>query len=73
MYLDHEIVAEAPAGLGAFLPQRSHVVLEAAQVLSEGHEKQSVQLSQERVPRLLRARRLLQGIRECDTPERMLT
>lgn len=55
MYLNHEVVAEAPARLGAFLSQRAHVVLEATQVLGEGHEKQSAQLRQERVPRLLRA------------------
>lgn len=47
MYLDHEVIAEAPAGLGALLPQRAHVILEAPQVLGEGHEKQSAQLCQE--------------------------
>lgn len=55
-YLDHEVIAEAPARLGALLTQRAHVVLKAAQVLGEGHEKQSAQLRQERIPRLLRAR-----------------
>lgn len=47
MYLNHEVVAEAPARLSAFLSQRAHVILEAAQVLGEGHEKQSAQLRQE--------------------------
>lgn len=70
MYLDHEVVAEAPARFCAFLPQCPHVILESAQVLGEGHKKQSAQLRQEWIPWLLRARRLLQGIQQSDTPER---
>lgn len=47
IYLDHEVVAKAPAGFCAFLPQGAHVVLESSQVLGEGHEKQRAQLCQE--------------------------
>lgn len=50
MYLDHEVVTEAPAGLGAFLSQCPHVILKAPQVLGEGHEEQSAQFSQKRAP-----------------------
>ncbi len=67
-HLHHEVVAEAPAGLGAFLSQRPHLVLEAAQIPGEGHEQQRAQLSEERAPRLLRARRLLQRVRQRHTP-----
>lgn len=68
-HLDHEVVAEAPAGLGALLPQRAHVVLEAAQVPGEGHEQERAQFSEERAPRLLRAGRLLQRVRQRHTPD----
>lgn len=70
MYLDHEVVAEAPARFCAFLTKSAHVVLESTQVLSKGHEKQSAQLRQEGVPRLLRARWLFQGIQQSNTPEK---
>lgn len=46
-YLDHKVITEAPTRLGTLLPQCAHVILKATQVLGEGHEKQSAQLSQE--------------------------
>lgn len=69
-HLDHEVVTEAPAGLSAFLSERPHLVLEAAQIPGEGHEQQRAQFSEERTPRLLRARRLLQRVRQSHTPDR---
>lgn len=67
-YLDHEVFTEAPARLGAFLSQRTHVVFKAAKVLGEGHEEQSSQLEQQRIPGFLRPRRVLQRIRQNHTP-----
>ena len=67
-HLHHEVLAEAPAGLRALLPQRAHVVLEAAQVLGEGHEQQGAQLQQEGAPRLLGPGRVLQGVRQHHAP-----
>lgn len=61
-YLDHEVFTEAPARLGAFLSERTHVVFKAAQVLGEGHEEESSQLEQQGIPGFLRPRRVLQRI-----------
>lgn len=68
--LDHEVFTEAPARLCALLSQGAHVVLEAAQVLGEGHEEEGSQLEQQRVPGFLRPRRVLQRIRQHHTPAR---
>lgn len=68
-HLHHEVFTEAPAWLGAFLAERAHVVLEAAQVLGERHEQQRAQLEQEGAPRLLGTRRVLQGVRQNHTSE----
>lgn len=52
-HLDHEVLAEAPARLGAFLSERAHVIFKAAQVLREGHEEEGSQFQQQGVPGLL--------------------
>lgn len=67
-YLDHEVLAEAPSGLGPLLSERPHVVFEVAEVFGEGHEEKGSQLEQQCVPGFLRAGGVLEGLRQHHTP-----
>lgn len=67
-YLNHEVFAEAPAWLCPLFPQSPHVILKLAEVFGERHEQQSPEFGQEGIPGFLSSRRVLQRVREHNTP-----
>lgn len=67
-YLNHEVFTEAPAWLCSLLPQGPHVILKLAEVFGERHEQQCPEFGQEGIPGFLSSRRVLQRVRQHNTP-----